>query len=537
MPVVDIDMPRLRRLLGRIPTGRILEALPLLGLDIESESGDTVRIEYSPNRPDYSTEYGIALGLEGLLDIHTGNAGPVLHRPLGRITTYPSVLRIRPVIMAVCAIGGSMDDHMMAQLIAMQEDLHFGVGRRRKKSSIGMHDYDRVSFPLMYTTVDRLHKFVPLDGDRSMSVSEILAGTAQGRSYGHLLGGRGPVPAILDAAKRLISLPPIINSKATSMTTDTRNLLVEVTGHDTQDVAGTLSVISLTLQRAGFAVHPVRIPGVRSSAISAERRMNLDPRLVGATLGLEMTPDEIVLCLGRARISAAAQRDSVKCTIPSYRFDILGPMDLVEEVALGCGIDKMAPRLLPSPVSGNAGIAAITAGRIDDIMTGLGYSEVLNTCLSSMQALYGSINRGNDRAITTLDSNLEHQCLRDSLLPGLLDCLSRNIHHAYPQRLYETGVVFGPGRPVGEHASLAAVSAHRTACFSEMKSVLQEAHRLALGGRIRTVPSDDPAYQHGTCAEILAGDRRLGVMGQVDPEVLRGLRIRVPVAGFEIRLD
>jgi len=41
-------------------------------LDVESEDEKRIRVEYSPNRPDYSTDFGIALGLQGLLGIKTG---------------------------------------------------------------------------------------------------------------------------------------------------------------------------------------------------------------------------------------------------------------------------------------------------------------------------------------------------------------------------------------------------------------------------------------------------------------------------------
>ena len=75
MPVVELSLSGLRaRVRGRPAPGRLLEALPYLGLDIESASGDSVRVEYSPNRPDYSTEYGIAAGLEGLLGAADGPA-------------------------------------------------------------------------------------------------------------------------------------------------------------------------------------------------------------------------------------------------------------------------------------------------------------------------------------------------------------------------------------------------------------------------------------------------------------------------------
>ena len=73
MPVVELNINRIRKLVsGKTTRKQILDALPFLGLDIESEDGDEIRIEYSPNRPDYSTDYGIATGLQGLLGIKKG---------------------------------------------------------------------------------------------------------------------------------------------------------------------------------------------------------------------------------------------------------------------------------------------------------------------------------------------------------------------------------------------------------------------------------------------------------------------------------
>ena len=70
MPVVELNLNRIKKLIsGNVTKKRIIDSLPFLGLDIESQDGDKIRIEYSPNRPDYSTDFGIALGLEGLLGI------------------------------------------------------------------------------------------------------------------------------------------------------------------------------------------------------------------------------------------------------------------------------------------------------------------------------------------------------------------------------------------------------------------------------------------------------------------------------------
>ena len=65
MPVVELNINRIKKLVGNVTRKQILDSLPFLGLDIESEVGDEIRIEYSPNRPDYSTDYGIATGLQG----------------------------------------------------------------------------------------------------------------------------------------------------------------------------------------------------------------------------------------------------------------------------------------------------------------------------------------------------------------------------------------------------------------------------------------------------------------------------------------
>ena len=74
MPVVELNYSRLQKLVGGKSTKKkILETLPYLGLDIEGETNSEIRIEYSPNRPDYSTDYGIALGLQGLLEIQKGS--------------------------------------------------------------------------------------------------------------------------------------------------------------------------------------------------------------------------------------------------------------------------------------------------------------------------------------------------------------------------------------------------------------------------------------------------------------------------------
>lgn len=538
MPVVEISYSRMRKLVGRTSRKRISEALPFLGLDIESEDGDLVRVEYSPNRPDYSTDYGISLGLQGLLGIRTGAVGLEIAKGGNALAVSSKVAGIRPYVTGIIARGGTVTDRLVRQLMAMQEDLHFGMGRRRKKSSIGMHDLDRISFPLSYTTAKRTHKFVPLNSGTEMSARQILMETEVGRSYGGILGQSAEIPVILDDSGTTVSFPPIINAAATTVTESTRNLFVEVTGISKTGIEDMLSVAALVLQTAGFSLESVGISGAGNSTPGLEsRRMNLAPELVRRTLGLDITASEMVSCLQRSRLAASEEDKLVECVVPPYRFDILSEMDLVEEVALGYGIGNIGPRLAAPQTLGGPSPVSVRLKQLDRLLVGLGYTEALNSSLTSERILCGITGRSDKKIIRVLDSkSREHTVLRDSLLPGLVENLSRNIHAPYPQKLFETGTVFKLDNPVAETDNLACVSAHADAGFTEMKSVVQSALKLGFGINVRTRAASHPMFEDGSTATLLAGRRTIGMIGQVGRDILSEYKIRVPVAGFELYL-
>ena len=197
MPVVELSYKRLQKLVGKVTKKQISDSLPFLGLAIESENKDLIRIEYSPNRPDYSTDFGIALGLQGLLQIKTGAIKLNIKKSKKYVISVKSeVSKIRPFVTGIVAKNGKIDDNTIKQFLTLQEDLHFGIGRKRKKSSIGIHDLDKITFPLVYKAANRNHKFIPLNSKKELSISEILNNTDVGKDYGSILGNFSLVPLI-----------------------------------------------------------------------------------------------------------------------------------------------------------------------------------------------------------------------------------------------------------------------------------------------------------------------------------------------------
>lgn len=540
MPVVELSYSRLQSLVGGSTRKQISEILPFLGLDIESEHGDAVRVEYSPNRPDYSTDFGIALGLQGLLGVKTGAIKLKIKKSSKyQMSVSPAVSKIRPFVTGIAAMGGRVNDQSIKQLMAMQEDLHMGLGRRRKKSSIGIHDLNMIQFPLNYTAVPRAHRFVPLNSNDELSVSEILSDTDVGRHYGGILDGHDSVPIILDACKSVISFPPIINSALTTVTPKTRNLLVDITGTSKADAEDMLAMVATVLQSAGFSLETLGVHGQGNSTPELKpRRMALDPALANRILGIGLSRSAMASALKRSRLDASVRNGMIECTIPAYRFDILGQMDLVEEVALGYGIQNLAPVLSPSQTLGQTSRVSSMLGVLEATMTGLGFLEVLNSSLTSMDTLYTMANRKPRNTFSVIDSkSREHTILRDSILPELLENLSRNIHEPYPQKMFEAGTVFLPGSPVHETLNLAAVSTHNDATFTEIKSVLQSCLGTGFGIKARTPPALHPTFRQGRCADIIVADgKTVGTVGEIAPVVMRNHRLRIPVAGFELSL-
>ena len=542
MPVIELNISRIQKLVsGNVSKKQILDVLPFLGLDIESEDGDKIRIEYSPNRPDYSTEFGVALGLQGLLGIKKGiQKTSIKKKGKFAIKVDSSLTKIRPYVTGIIAKNGTLDSDDIQQLMWMQEDLHDGIGRKRKKSSIGLHDADKISFPLTYTTTSREHKFVPLNSNTEQTIDEILSNTEQGQNYGWVIENAKNIPIILDSKQNTISFPPIINSALTTVTSNTKNILIEVTGIDKDSVEDALSIVMSTLKMAGFEFEELKISGNKNSTPQLkDRTIIYDPKFTSEILGIDMSLSNMVACMKKCRLNASVKGKKIACIIPRYRFDIFGPMDLVEEIALGYGIANIEPKLSPSTTIGQKNDITIKTELIRKTAVGLGFLEALNASLTSKKILYNMTKRNSSEIISVLDSkSQEHTILRDSLLPGLLENLSKNIHESYPQKLFESGVVFSKGEPIHESINLAVIIAYKDTNYSELKAIMQSLLRTNFKINSKTKTSkNQELFVEGRHADIFVNEKKIGEIGEINTEILETFRIRTSVAGFEIKLS
>jgi phenylalanyl-tRNA synthetase beta chain len=541
-------------LLPEVKLEKILNLIPYIGLDIEGLDTENLRIEYNPNRPDFSSKFGIIRALKGLLEIEVGIPNFRLSASSNYVIKVDkSVKQVRPYIVSLVAKRKeNLTNEDIKDLIAMQEDLHNGIGRRRKKASIGIHNLDQVQFPLTYTTADENFAFTPLDKPVDCTIKQILNELDTGIEYGFIVKGAERYPIILDSKNTVLSFPPIVNSNATKITADIKNILVEVTATNKRTAEDTIAIIAMSLFDSGYEIQPVTIDDIDTGKKELTpkmdpKRMQIDSSYINQVLGLNLDIHDISFCLNKSRLGTEIeekQNGKLACTIPRYRTDIFHQIDIVEEVAIGYGVFNFQPTLPWSKTSGAKSDLTSFFNVAREILIGLGMLEILNFSLVSKKVQYELMGIRDD--ITKVISvngtkSSEYEVLRDSLIPSLLQTLSHNIHQEYPQKLFEIGKVFQLSNALDEHWNVGVVIAHNTASYTETKSTMQELLNGCFGPKYASMVFTPAVYNsmfiQGRCANIIFNEKNIGIIGEITPAAVENFKLRVPVAAFELNMS
>ncbi|MBI4393640.1 MAG: phenylalanine--tRNA ligase subunit beta [Euryarchaeota archaeon] len=552
MPVVSVSYSRLTKLLGkRIPKETLVEKIPMMGADVERVEGDTISVEFFPNRPDlYSTE-GVARALRAFLGIKTGPRTYRVGRPSVTLTVGKGVGKTRPFIVAGVVRGVDLDETSLEGLIELQEDLHWGVGARRRKAAIGVHDLDCVTPPFVYRGAgpDEI-SFVPLQSDEKMTLGEVLQKHPKGVDYAPLLASAKQFPVILDRDGELLSLPPIINGRLTTVTTRTKNIFIDVTGPEERAITNALNIVAAHFAEGGARLEAVRVMRGKRATITPDltpRRHTLDLSFAQSLIGEAVGGAKAKRALMRMGHGVTIKGTRATIDVPAYRTDIMHEVDLVEELAVGIGYWNLSAAPARSVTYGRERPEERLAGRLREVLTGLGFNEVMTLSLSSEDDQFVKMGLKADAATrnpagvpeTVQIHNPmieEHTLMRPSLLPSLLNVLAKNSHRDLPQQLFELGdVVHVEGGVASNRRVLAAVRIAGKTGFTEAKSLVE-----AVGREIGVAVSVAPV-EHGAFVPGRAGRGRLGpydvLFGELSPATITAFGLGAPVIAMEAMLD
>jgi len=532
-------------LLGkRVNLARLLKRLPMLGIEVGEVIGDELKLEIMHNRPDLLSAEGVARALKGFLGIEVGLPSYRLKDSGITVNVDASTKAVRPYIVGGVVENVKLTDAGVVQLMQIQDKLHETLGRNRRKVAIGIHDLDKVRPPFRYTTVTpKGIKFVPLDMDRELTPAQILREHPKGIDYAHLLHDFSRYPLIIDSQKEVLSMPPIINGQLTRVTENTKRLFIDSTGTDELALNQALTILMTGFAERGFKLgsitikYPnrrVRVPELK------DVRCRLNMRSANETIGLDLKPREIASIMKRMRFNVIGTKgDIMTLLVPPYRTDIMHEVDLIEDLAIGYGYDKLEPTLPNVVTVGERQKIEALSDKVRQVLIGLGFMETMTFTLTNPHTNFELMRASGEAATIANPISEEYTILRTWLLPCLIAVLRANRRHPLPQRVFEVGdvVLLDEGTETGAKnlRRVAAAVIGDEGNLTYIKAVA-EALLRELGTAWEVKPIDHPSFLEGRAAEFIVAGRRLGIVGELHPEVILGFELEHPVAAFELDL-
>jgi phenylalanyl-tRNA synthetase beta chain len=373
-----------------------------------------------------------------------------------------------------------------------------------------------------------------------------------------------------------IALAGVMGGAETEVSADTKNILLESANFDFLNIRRTMRALNLPSEaslRFSKGIHPAMVGpalgraaelmrlhagGAVCSGVVDAYPAPLAPQVIELTmgevrrvLGVDLPLEECARLLSTLEFQVQpAGSGALRVVAPPHRLDIqAGAADLIEDLARLHGYDRLPATLmrdeLPEQVSNDA---VVFEERVRDRLVCAGLQEVISYALTTpeREAPLGLPQGEYIRLLNPISA--ERTVMRHSVLASVLEAVVHNLEHAGDVRLFEIGSIYlprpapeGGGQPPlpDEPRRLAIALCGRREQefwadgdkraagpgldFFDLKGVVEGLlEDLHVGVAYR--PARPPYLHPGKAAEVVAGERVLGVFGELHPCVAKALR-------------
>ncbi len=534
-----------------------------------------IDFEVTPNRPDWLGVAGIArdLAAAGLGTLKTPAIEPVPG-------SFASPITVRIEAPEMCPTFGG-------RFIRGVRNGPSPEWLQRRLTAIGLRSINRLVDVTNLVAYDRCRPLHVYDAAKLVGTEIVVRGGQVAKDTGeheHLIALDGKTytvdPAmsvISDAAgERPIGLGGVMGGESTGCSDETTDVFVECAWFDplvTAQTGRTLTLNSDAQYRFARGVDPASVvPGlelatrlildlcggepseivVAGQAPANPSAFAFDPARVASLTGLSLDDDriaDILIRLGFEVVRGA----SWTVTPPSWRRDVEGPADLVEEVARIEGYGALPSTPLPDLGAPSRGVLNPRQSRVRlarRALAAMGYAEAVTWSFTkqSTAALFGG---GDDALRVENPIAADLDCMRPSALPNLIQAAARNAARGHADAaLFEIGPIYLNDSPTGQRTVIAGLVAPRAArhwgaapedALFGLKGDLM-ALLEALGapvGSLQLSQGQNRDWWHpGRSARLQLGPKNvMAEFGALHPRVLKALDADGPMLAFEIVLD
>jgi phenylalanyl-tRNA synthetase beta chain len=546
-------------------------------VDVAGLNDPVVEVKLTPNRPDCTGVRGIARDLAA--------AG------LGKLRPEPKLGKVEgdfacPVDIKLEFMDATKDacPVFAGRYVKGVKNGPAPAWMQARLKAVGLRPINALVDVTNYISQDRGRPLHVYDADK-------LLGPVRAR-----LGIAGEKLAALDAKEYAIDetmcviaddsgalgLGGVIGGEASGSTEETVNVLIESAYFDPLRTAATgrkTGLMTDARYRFERGIDPASVrPGLdlatdmilkfcggKPSKAKVAGREPVEPLVVAFDFGrvarltgLKLKDAEIKAILEQLGCTLDTKSKPVKVTVPTWRPDIHGPADLVEEVVRIAGLDRVPATPLPRA----AGIAkpVLTerqrrARRVRRLLAGRGLVEAVTWSFITRPEAK-AFGGGSDALELANPISSEMSSMRPSLLPGLLAAAKRNANRGFNDvAMFELGQTYRGDAPEDQYLAASAVrtgtakltgsgrhwdgAAAGVDVFDAKADVVAALASLGFDARRAQVTRDAPDWFHpGRSGTLRLGPKLvLAHFGELHPATLRSLDVAAPAVGFEIFLD
>ena len=384
---------------------------------------------------------------------------------------------------------------------------------------------------------------------------------------------------VITDGTRAIALGGVMGGKNTEVSEETKNIILESAYFNPTSVRRTSAAHGLrsdssarfekgidpnmqkaVLARAVELILELCPNAVVESSVGVVNKV--DDKVVEITtsyinnyLGIILSTEEIVAILEGLSFKVEASGEDLVVKVPTRRPDISIKQDLVEEVIRIYGYDNLASTLpkFSKTTKGGLTYSQRMVRDLRAVYASLGFNDTINYSLVSEEEATQYTLEDHHKVRLLMPMTETHSTLRQSLIPGLLNTVQYNVARKQKDlKLLEIGrVFFGSGddniQPketvylsaalTGEERSTKWLKESSTLDFFAAKGYLEVVfERLGLEEKVTYKKSTLEGMHPGRFAEVYLGEKRIGFIGEVHPQVADKLGLNTTYV-FEINLD
>ena len=337
--------------------------------------------------------------------------------------------------------------------------------------------------------------------------------------------------------------------RATGITSDAQYRFAR--GVDTHFVVPGLELATaLILELCGGEPSDIVVAG---EPLPAPEAIAFDPAYVHHLAGLSIPRDGVIDILAKLGFDIDKAHATLSVTPPTWRRDVEGKADLVEEVARIAGYDALPATPLPETLRQAGGVLTARQNRARlarRALAAAGYSEALTWSFTgnAVAKLFGG---GAEALVLANPMSAEIDTMRPSILPNLIEAAGRNARRGFPDTaLFEVGPVFAGDEPQDQRLAVAAILAPHAprgwdrrpaedlfTVKADLLALLEEMG--APVASLQTAQGAAASWWHpGRSARLQLGPKAvIAEFGELHPAVLKAMDVDGPVYGFEIWVE